>query len=187
VNESLKRTGLFEVMDKEVDENEHSLEMHLPFLHHTLSSKTNGVWKLLPIVVGQLDGDLETRIANVLQDVFQDPKTIVVVSSDFCHWGTRFRYAPYSPDKAIYTYIEELDREGMTWIEQMDHREFLKYLNSTRNTICGRNPILLLLKMIELSGKSQFRVEFVAYDQSSQVTHPNDSSVSYASAGIFAL
>lgn len=32
VNEELKATGKFELMDLQVDEAEHSMEMHLPYL-----------------------------------------------------------------------------------------------------------------------------------------------------------
>jgi predicted class III extradiol MEMO1 family dioxygenase len=32
VNEELKATGKFEIMDIRVDEAEHSMEMHLPYL-----------------------------------------------------------------------------------------------------------------------------------------------------------
>ena len=33
--------------------------------------------------------------AQALAPYIRDPHTLVVVSSDFCHWGTRFRYTRY--------------------------------------------------------------------------------------------
>ena len=45
--------------------------------------------------------------------------------------------------------IEALDREGMACIEQLHLANFQAYLRRTRNTICGRNPIQLLLATIE--------------------------------------
>ena len=51
---------------------------------------------------------------RILAPYFADPKNFFVISSDFCHWGRRFRYQPY--DKAagaIHESIEAMDREGM--------------------------------------------------------------------------
>lgn len=43
----------------------------------------------------------------------------VVCSSDFCHWGSRFRYQPHDKSHGeIADYIEWLDREGMTVRQQ---------------------------------------------------------------------
>jgi hypothetical protein len=40
------------------------------------------------------------------------------LSSDFCHWGKRFRYAPYDPSKgSIDAYINWLDHEAVRLIE----------------------------------------------------------------------
>jgi AmmeMemoRadiSam system protein B len=188
INE-LKSTKLYSEMDVKVDENEHSLEMHLPFLYKVMSQKSNGIWKLIPIMVGQLDLDVEAKIAQSLQRLFNNPSVLFVISSDFCHWGSRFRFDPYENDKPIHSFIEELDRKGMSLIEQLDHYQFSKYLKSTGNTICGRNPILLLLKIIEIAQKDglKCKMEFVEYQQSSRVTLPNDSSVSYASACLYCL
>jgi hypothetical protein len=35
----LEHTGLFDKMDKEADEDEHSLEMHLPYIRHVFSNR----------------------------------------------------------------------------------------------------------------------------------------------------
>lgn len=57
---------------------------------------------------------------------------------------------------------------------------------TTQNTICGRNPITVLLSLLqyEYSGKAEadsVRFNFVRYEQSSQCTSGRDSSVSYVS------
>lgn len=40
-----------------------------------------------------------------------DPENVFVISSDFCHWGKRFRFTPFSDKGAeIHKSIEHLDR-----------------------------------------------------------------------------
>lgn len=59
-----------------------------------------------------------------------------------------------------------MDREGMAIIESQDLAAFQKYLSETKNTICGRNPIQLLLALIEAAkaSDSDLVTEFVKYD-----------------------
>ena len=40
-------------MSKKDEEKEHSLEMHMPFIKHTM-----GAAKVIPIIVGDMKGDL---------------------------------------------------------------------------------------------------------------------------------
>jgi len=75
---------------------------------------------------------------------------------------------------------------GMEHIENKDFDGFTDYLNETKNTICGRRPIGVLLNIIENSSLSgALKVRFVQYAQSSQVIDPSDSSVSYASGVVY--
>ena len=53
----------------------------------------------------------------------------------------------------------------MKLIEKQDLKGFEKYLDVTENTICGRNPIRLLLSTINHS-KLKVNTQFVQYDQS---------------------
>ena len=57
----------------------------------------------------------------------QDPENFFVVSSDFCHWGSRFRCTPfdqktYGKGLQIWEYISAMDHEGMDIIEAQDAR-----------------------------------------------------------------
>ena len=90
------------------------------------------------------------KYANALLPYFLDEQTIFIVSSDFCHWGERFDYVHQYPDETvIHKSIERLDREGMAKIESQSSAAFQSYLDETKNTICGRQPILLLLAILE--------------------------------------
>ena len=69
-------------------------------------------------MVGSVPKEKLSDHAKALLPLFQDPRTLFVVSSDFCHWGENFDYMPLDKtEPAIYKGIEKLDRAGMTLIE----------------------------------------------------------------------
>ena len=39
----------------------------------------------------------EARYGRLLAPYFDDPSSLFVISSDFCHWGSRFSYNYYDP------------------------------------------------------------------------------------------
>ena len=183
IRDELLSHKLFKTIDQSVDEEEHSLEMHMPYVAKILNDHTSDA-TIVPIMVGNLSDDQELAFAQVLVQYMNDPSIFFVISSDFCHWGSRFRYTPHdktSPPSQIHEFIESMDREGMDLIQNQDLQGFKEYLEDTENTICGRNPIKLLLRILEESGGG-YEVNFVKYDQSSPVQSLSDSSVSYASA-----
>jgi AmmeMemoRadiSam system protein B len=62
----------------ETHADEHSLEVHLPFLQMIL-----GEFRIVPLVVG--DATVE-EVAEVIERLWADPGTLVVVSSDLSHY-----------------------------------------------------------------------------------------------------
>ena len=90
-------------MSKGVDEDEHSLEMHLPYIYKMLSLKNTNFQNdstsvpLVPIMVGNTDAAIEAHYGSLLAPYLSDPSNVFVISSDFCHWGSRFRYTYYQP------------------------------------------------------------------------------------------
>lgn len=91
-------------------------------------------YKLVPLMVGSLDVPSQDYYAKVLVKYFDDPNTIFIISSDFCHWGkrffffwncsnclTRFSYTYYQKDDGkIYQSIEKLDKKALERIEMHD-------------------------------------------------------------------
>ena len=79
---------------------------------------------------------------SVLLPYFEDKETAFVISSDFCHWGSAFRYQYYDENAGeIWQSIEKLDRLGASYICEHDAEGFAKYIEVYKNTICGRNCI----------------------------------------------
>jgi len=104
-------------------------------------------FKLIPIMVGNVSGKNASQYGQLFGPYLDDPDNFFVISSDFCHWGSRFGYTLYEKGKGeIYEFISWLDKEGMNAIETGDVDKFSSYLKKYRNTICGRNPIKLLLE-----------------------------------------
>ena len=197
------------IMTQTVDEHEHSGEMQYPYLYKCCNSSTNSgspsttaPIKVLPIMCGNLSTKQEQEYGHLLAPIIARPSVLTVISSDFCHWGSRFGYQPTPDDSnnnamSISQFIRELDHDGMRPIELQNPGGFAMYLKRTRNTICGRHPIAVYLHAIDfynnISGsggddtaestkQQQVDIEFIMYDQSSQVQSLSDSSVSYAAA-----
>ncbi|CAN0178636.1 unnamed protein product [Ectocarpus sp. 6 AP-2014] len=111
-----------------------------------------------------------------------DSSNFFVISSDFCHWGSRFRFQAHDPTHgAIHDHIHWLDHQGMMLIQAQNAVGFGQYLAEHGNTICGRHPIAVFVNAINMSS-TNFSVAWVKYAQSSKVVSPQESSVSYASA-----
>ncbi|KAK2767685.1 hypothetical protein FQN54_003843 [Arachnomyces sp. PD_36] len=93
----------FTTMSPSVDEAEHSLELHLPYIHHMLrrkfpSTPTSSYPPLVPIMVGSTSPSTERAFGEILAPYLADPSNAFIISSDFCHWGSRFGYTYYVPE-----------------------------------------------------------------------------------------
>lgn len=177
---------LFFEMDSAVDEDEHSIEMHLPYLRHLFGREADvgGTVKVVPVMVGALDAATERALGDVFARWLGRPGVLFVVSTDFCHWGRRFGYEVVDGEGEVWESIERLDRRGMGAVESGGRDGFARYIAETRNTVCGRFPVGVMLAAAESRGRELFSIKFVHYEQSSKCRRPGDSSVSYASAHI---
>uniref|UniRef100_A0A7S4KU49 Protein MEMO1 n=1 Tax=Paramoeba aestuarina TaxID=180227 RepID=A0A7S4KU49_9EUKA len=179
ITKELLKTKCFSKMSRSTDENEHSIELQLSYIYHSMGGKP---FKLVPILVGSLNSQACTEYAQTLLQYFNSPDTFFVFSSDFCHWGRRFNYYHLNEDiTPIWKSIEWLDREGMKYIEEQSPQKFAAYLKKHQNTICGRNPIQILLNLLVLTS-DKYRVELKHYAQSNHCITELDSSVSYVAA-----
>ncbi|XP_064173041.1 protein MEMO1-like [Anguilla rostrata] len=182
----LWKTGMFERMSLQTDEDEHSIEMHLPYTAKAMESHKDE-FAIVPVLVGALSEAKEQEYGKLLSKYLADPSNLFVISSDFCHWGHRFRYTYYDESQGeIYRSIEHLDKMGMGIIEQLDPISFSNYLKKYHNTICGRHPIGVLLNAVAELKKVglDMNFSFLNYAQSSQCRSWQDSSVSYAAGSL---
>ncbi|KDN41163.1 UPF0103-domain-containing protein [Tilletiaria anomala UBC 951] len=120
LNAELAATGKFSRMDIRTDEDEHSIEMHLPYVRKVFQGKNI---KIVPILVGRLSDASQALYGQLLAPYLANPKNFFVVSSDFCHWGTRFDYTHYRPSptahaarlKSSSAKIPEREGEAQIW------------------------------------------------------------------------
>jgi len=175
-NVSVDKPVVEELLKKEMfssvpyaDEQEHSLEIQLPFLQETLKD-----FKIVPVVVGHLKGDDYDKIASQLKP-YIDANTLVVASSDFTHFGYNFGYNPFSSN--IKENLSKLDGGAADIIVKKDFPAFRKYLADTGITICGADPISILLKLLPANATGKR----LAYYTSGDLTGDYSSTVSYVS------
>ncbi|KAF3018070.1 hypothetical protein E8E14_002021 [Neopestalotiopsis sp. 37M] len=196
VTKELRDTGKFSDIrtsgGEDNDVEEHSLEMHLPYIYKRCSQTFGSESEyptIVPILIGDNKGPEEKSFGELLAPYFRDPEAAVVVSSDFCHWGRRFRYTPHAKGSPIHEHIKEIDHQAMDAIKGGRHDDFVENLAKTENTVCGRHPIGVTMAALEVlakennaGGTDKYRFKFTQYQRSGLVEDMGDSSVSYASA-----
>lgn len=158
--------------------NEHSDEVQVPFLQTVLPDS-----KLITILVGEMDPQELLNTAMAISKIIDDD-TVLVVSSDFTHYGRHFDYTPKINGKLPKEVIEEIDKSAIDTIVKGDLSGFDKVLKETRATICGQNPIRLLLKILEVMGR-EYDGKLLSYTESGEMTGSYDTSVSYAAIAFF--
>ena len=102
----LRQTGRFSDMPTRREVDEHSLEMHIPYLWKRLEQTFGGDGSkfppIVPILVGNASEQEEKSFGQLLSPYLSDPETAWIVSSDFCHWGSRFSYRPEFHEGVIW-------------------------------------------------------------------------------------
>ncbi len=152
--------------------SEHSVQIELPFLQRAL-----GEFKLVPIVCGELCEASARQIAHTIREQIDD-RTLLVISSDFTHYGRGFSYVPFK--NHIQENLQTLDMSAFRFIEQKNLVGFLDYVQDTHATICGRSPIAILLAMLPEAAD----VRLLKYDTSGNLTGDWLHCVSYVSAAV---
>ena len=172
-------------MSTSVDEEEHCLEMMLPFLLRAAARAGRRSVRVVPLLVGHVGLPVRKVLGEALAAF--DEHVALVASSDFCHWGERFGYtylpAALGKDEAIWQRIERMDREGAEQVAAGDLAGFEQYMDRTDNTICGRFAISVLLAAAQKLGGRKGAV--LAYSQSSHCTRVRSSSVSYCAIAMY--
>ena len=134
--------------------DEHSLEVHLPFLQELLDD-----FVLVPLVVGEASAE---EVAEVLQVLWGGDETLVVISSDLSH------YQDYESacihDKRTSNAIESLRFEDIHY-----------------GDACGRNPISGLLHIARRLG---LQVETLDLRNSGDTAGDRDRVVGYGAYAV---
>ncbi len=172
--QALRRSPLV-TADPSAHTREHSIEMELPLLQRALAPG----WKLVPILVGAMSPEDYAKAAALLRPI-ADERTLIVVSSDFTHYGPRFDYVPFAVDDGIAQRLRDLDMGIYERIAAHDPGGLLAYKRRTGVTACGFDPMMILLNLLA----PDTRVERVKYATSGELTGDYHTSVSYLAVAI---
>ena len=165
---------------KHVHENEHGIEVHLPFLQERLDD-----FRIIPVVVGDLrgeDGQIDQRqvraIASALEPHLTE-RTLLVASVEFTHYGEAFGFEPFGTDPLEA--IQELDIAALRLVLQRNRSGFARFLGENRTSFCGSSVLFILMELVPPSARGVL----LDYAMSGLQTGDMRHSVSYLSAGFF--
>ncbi len=164
-------------VDPEAHRFEHSVDIQLPFLQVALPGES---FRILPLLVGTLLEDDYAVLGTVLTGLL-DEAAVLVVSSDFTHYGPRYGYVPFPAGGSVSEQLRRLDEGAWSHALELDRKAFDSYCRKTGATVCGARAIGLLLET--LSGRS--RGCLLCYGTSADVTGEFDNVVGYAALAFF--
>ncbi len=158
---------------------DHSFEIQLPFLQKAAPSA-----RIAPLYVGRMEEAERCAVAESLAAAWR-PGTVFVASSDFTHYGRDFGYVPFPVDRHISERLRDLDQECMDAAGSLDSPLFLKSLAETGATVCGADPIALLLETVRRIAPDDLWQVTLDYQTSGEITGDYSHSVSYAALGYY--
>ena len=122
---------------------EHSAQIEYPLLQLALGQGFSTV----PLVMGSFGADQMGMCARALARLM-DAETLLVISSDFTHYGDDFSYAPYGTKggEDVRKRVAAADDEAFSYMAKCDADGFAAFVARTGATICGHVPIEMALR-----------------------------------------
>jgi MEMO1 family protein len=145
--------------------NEHSIEVHVPFLQYLYGDKI----KIVPIVMGYQDLETSQSIGKTLAEVLRDRNTVIIASTDLTHQESKL-------------FAKRKDNLVLTSIRNMDEAKLQNVVHLNRITMCGYGPVSVALVAAKLLGAN--RAEVLSYNTSGDITGDLEAVVGYAAAKI---
>jgi AmmeMemoRadiSam system protein B len=151
---------------------EHAVEIQLPLIQRTWPDSTVPI---VPMLVPHLSDDLRTSAAAALASL-AGPDTLILVSTDFTHYGVSYGYVPFTAN--LPAALEELDTGAILRILAADPEGLRKYGQDTGITMCGLEAAAIALKRGLEPG---YEGALIDYTRSADRDGNYSLSVSYAS------
>lgn len=136
----IREVGQTVSMEQVSYDNEHAIEIQLPFLQSVLKD-----FRLLPIMIGHGDVYAVKEITNALTAIARKEKILFVASSDMHH----------IPD---YGEVIERDFHVREKLEAYDLESVREVLNDPDCTVCGRVAISIVMEVSQNLGARQCKV-----------------------------
>lgn len=168
-------------MDEAPDalEQEHAVELLLPFVRYTLPDVP-----LLAVLVPEITTPQSAELlADTLfewLDAGEPQRTLFLASSDFTHYGPRFRYTPFgvAPLSEVEARVAADDRAFATAAAEHNTGALYDRMTDGPISICGRYPIVLLATVMKRLG---FPGTVAGYYTSNSIHARSQEFVCYAS------
>jgi hypothetical protein len=159
---------------------DHSVEIQLPFLARCAPGA-----RLVPIYLSRTSPEMR-RAAALRLAATVGSGDVVIASSDFTHYGRSFGFQPFPVNSSTQERLRALDATAIEGAASLDESIFLATLRESGATVCGREPIALLLDVLAvLEGTGEIFQEKLDYRTSGEITDDFSHSVSYAALGYF--
>ena len=150
--------------------------MALPLLQTAVKDLGKGI---VPILIGRADEATLTKMASAIRPAI-DERTLIIVSTDFTHYGPNYRYVPFTEN--VQKNIAKLDGAAIDRILAMDRRGFVDFVQATRATICGRWAVATALEVF--ADRSDLEGVVLGYTASGAMLKDWTNSVSYAAIAL---
>jgi len=145
LNRKILEKGTIKLNDA-IHEQEHSIEVQLPFLQFINQGEEEKI-KILPILVSD-DLDTKQLALDIKESLLETNKeALLIVSSDFTHHGPAYNHVQFSHD--VQKQIIEFDKKAIDFITAQDPKGFIDFINDELASICGALPIKLLLELLK--------------------------------------
>ncbi len=132
-------------------EKEHAIEMLLPILAY-LQQKQASEIKVSTALISKVSSiEKAIEIGSTLIELATEPNTLILGSTDFTHYGSRFSYKPAGGAKRV----EEIDLEVATLLTKGDLENLFSLIKKRKPTICGIGGAIILsqlAKELDLEG-----------------------------------
>ncbi len=158
---------------------DHSLEIQIPFLQRSAPAAA-----VTGLYVGPMTSEERASAADRLAAAWS-PGTVFLASSDFTHYGREFGYLPFPPDHQVESRLRELDFDCIRASGSLDSALFLETISARRATVCGVDPIALLLDVIHRLTSGRAFQSVLDYQTSGAIGNDFRHSVSYAALGFY--
>lgn len=164
INEALlKKTGLS--LTPVANDQEHSLEIELPFLQYALKKG----FDLIPIMLRDQTRENAHALGEVLAETLQSETCLLVASSDLSHFYTE-------------TQAHQLDDQVLKALTDFSPEGLFELKDQGLGHACGLAPMAAVLWASKALGAVD--VTLLKYDTSASITGDRSSVVGYGSAAI---
>lgn len=133
-------------------QREHSVEVQIPFLQKALTA-----FKIVPIIMGQVDFGLCQELANRLVSLIGNRKDVLVIASTDMYHG-------YDYDEA-----EAIDRFTLSVLEEMNPQKLYNKISEGTAQFCGGNGVVVT--MLTAKGLGHNKLKVLKYANSAQITN----------------